>query len=166
MKNIFKNYGVEIVIGVIAIVLLILNPEKAIPSLLSAFRTWLSLVPVIIGIALLTALISVLLPKERIGKIIGKDSGLPGLFAGALFGSLMVGPAYVFFPFFGELKNKGASDRIIATTIGAWAIKPTWIPFAVTILGWKFVSIFNILLFLFAILSGIFVQAFMKQDQR
>jgi len=67
-----------------------------------------------------------------------------------------------FFPFFKELREKGAGENIIATTIGAWAIKITWIPFAITVLGWKFVLFFNGLIFVFSILSGLFAGAFFK----
>ncbi len=75
----------------------------------------------------------------------------------------MIGPAYMFYSFFKELQGKGASAGVITATIGAWAIKVAWIPFAITVLGWKFVLLFNGLIFVFAIVSGFFVGAFFKE---
>jgi len=73
----------------------------------------------------------------------------------------MVGPAYAFFPFFREMINKGARVGVIATTIGAWAIKVPWIPFAITLLGIKYVLLLNLFVFVYAMLSGLFVEYFM-----
>lgn len=162
MKRILKDWAIEITILIIAIVLAFLNPSKVSSALLSAMKTFLNLFVVIVAVALLSSFIVVTIPKQTIGKIIGKQSGIKGILIGATFGTLMIGPAYMFFPFFKELRGKGAGANIIATTIGAWAIKIAWIPFAITVLGWKFVLFFNGLIFMFAVLSGLFVGAFLK----
>jgi uncharacterized membrane protein YraQ (UPF0718 family) len=163
MKTILKDWAIEITILAAAIVLAIFNPSKVGSALLSATKTYLNLFIVIVAIALLSSFIVVTIPKQAIGKIIGKQSGVKGILIGALFGTLMIGPAYMFFPFFKELRDKGAGANIIATTIGAWAIKIAWIPFAITVLGWKFTLLFNALIFVFSILSGFFVGAFFEE---
>jgi uncharacterized membrane protein YraQ (UPF0718 family) len=163
MKTILKDWAIEIVILAVAIVLAIFNPLKVGSALLSATKTYLNLLIVIIAVALLSSFISATIPKQTIGKIIGKQSGIKGMLIGAVFGTLMVGPAYMFYPFFKELRDKGAGTNIIATTIGAWAIKAPWIPFAITVLGWKFTLLFNALIFVFAISSGFFVGVFFKE---
>ncbi|WP_164930996.1 MULTISPECIES: hypothetical protein [Dictyoglomus] len=93
--------------------------------------------------------------------ILSKESGFKGMLIGAIWGTLMVGPAYAFFPFFREMINKGARVGVIATTIGAWAIKVPWIPFAITLLGIKYVLLLNLFVFVYAMLSGLFVEYFM-----
>ena len=163
MKTILKDWAIEIVILLTAIVLAIFNPSKVGSALLSATKTYLNLFIVIVAIALLSSFIVVTIPKQTIGKIIGKQSGIKGILIGAVFGTLMIGPAYMFFPFFKELRDKGAGANIIATTIGTWAIKIAWIPFSITVLGWKFTLLFNGLIFVFAILSGMLVGAFYKE---
>lgn len=160
MKQILKDWAIEITIIAIAIILAIFNPAKVGSALFSATKTYLNLFIVIVAIALLSSFIVVTIPKQAIGKIIGKQSGVKGILIGATFGTLMIGPAYMFFPFFKELREKEAGANIIATTIGAWAIKVAWIPFAITVLGWKFTLLFNALIFVFSILSGFFVGAF------
>jgi uncharacterized membrane protein YraQ (UPF0718 family) len=142
-KQILKDWAIEIIIFVIVIVLAFLNPSKVSSALLSATKTYLNLFIVIVAIALLASFIVVTIPKQTIGKIIGKQSGIKGILIGATFGTLMIGPAYMFFPFFKELRGKGAGVNVIATTIGAWAIKIAWIPFAITVLGWKVTFFFQ-----------------------
>ncbi len=164
MKTIIKDWALEIIILLIAVVLAIFNPSKVSSALLFAAKTYLNLFVVFGAVALLSAFIGVTIPKQTIGKIIGKQSGIKGILIGAVFGSLMVGPAYIFYQLFKELREKGAGANIIATTISAWAIKAPWIPFAITVLGWKFTLIFNILIFIYAILSGMFVGAFLKEE--
>ena len=163
MKKILKDWAIEIAILLIAVFLSFLNPSKIGSALFSATKTYLNLFLVIVSVALLSSFISVTIPKQTIGKIIGKRSGLKGILIGAAFGTLMIGPAYIFYPFFKELRDKGAGANIIATTIGAWAIKVPWIPFAITILGLKFVFLFNALIFIFAIISGFFVGGLLKE---
>jgi uncharacterized membrane protein YraQ (UPF0718 family) len=163
MKEILKDWAIEIVILMIAVLLALFNPSKVGSALLAATNTYVNLCIVIVSVALLSSFISVTIPKQIIGKIIGRQSGFKGTLIGAIFGTLMVGPAYMFYPFFKELRDKGAGANIIATTIGAWAIKAPWIPFAITVLGWKFTLLFNVLILVFAILSGFFVGAFFKE---
>lgn len=164
--SIFKEYILEIVILFVAVFLTILNPQRAELSLIKAFSTYINLLLVIISVAFLSGFISEVVSKETIKKFVGKESGFRGVLLGAIFGTLMVGPAYAFFPFFKEMINKGAKVRVIATTMGAWAIKLPWIPFAVAILGWKYVLLLNLFVFIYAILSGLVVEYFITHLER
>lgn len=166
IKSFISDYILEIVILSIAIILVILNPNKAYLGLVQAFNTYKNLLLVIISVALLTGLISEAVPKEKIRKLIGKESGFKGVLIGAIFGTLMVGPSYVFYPFFKEMINKGAKINIVATAIGAWAIKLQWLPFAVVLLGWKFIITLNIFIFIYAIISGYIVEYFVDKSAK
>ncbi|MGB9666345.1 MAG: hypothetical protein ACPL2N_03440 [Candidatus Cryosericum sp.] len=163
MKQFLKDWAIELVILLVAVVLGILNPGKVYAALISASMSYLNLAVVIVAVALLSSFISTTIPKPVIAKAIGKRSGVTGVLIGAVFGTLMVGPAYMFYPFFKELRDKGAGANIIATTVGTWAIKIAWIPFAISVLGWKFVLLFNGLIFVFAVISGMVVGAFYKE---
>lgn len=163
MKQLLKDWAIELAILLVAVVLGILNPGKVYAALISASTSYLNLAIVIVAVALLSSFISTTIPKPVIAKAIGKRSGVTGVLIGAVFGTLMVGPAYMFYPFFKELRDKGAGANIIATTVGTWAIKIAWIPFAISVLGWKFVLLFNGLIFVFAVISGMVVGAFYKE---
>jgi uncharacterized membrane protein YraQ (UPF0718 family) len=157
-----KEYTLEIIISLIAVTLLILNPQKAYLGIKNAFFTYLNLLLVMVSVAFLAGFISEVIPKEMIKKILGKESGIKGILIGAILGTLMVGPAYAFYPFFKEMISKGARVSVIATTIGAWAIKVPWIPFAIALLGLKYVLLLNFLVFIYAIISGLIVEYFVN----
>ncbi len=162
IKSIFSEYYLEIIFLLIAIVLVMINKNKAYIGFKYALNTYKNLFFVIVGVALLSGLISEFINENIIRKYIGKESGFKGVLIGAIFGTVMVGPAYVYYPFLKELMSKGAKINVIATTIGAWAIKLQWLPFAVTILGAKFIITLNIFIFIFAIISGYLVKYFVE----
>jgi uncharacterized membrane protein YraQ (UPF0718 family) len=164
MKKLLEDYMIECVICIIAIILIIFNPHKVAMGLTYAVNMYVNLFLIIVSVAFLSGFISEAVPPNTIGRIIGKDSGWKGILIGAIFGTFMVGPTYVFYPLFRNLIDKGAGINVIATTIGAWAIKVQWIPFAIVLLGWKFTLIFNLLIFLFAIASGFVVAFFSEKD--
>jgi len=162
MRDILRDYIVEIIICSIAIILMFFNPNKVILGLTYAIKMYISLFLMIFSIAFLSGFISEVIPPNTIAKIIGRESGWKGILIGATFGTFMIGPSYVFYPLFRNLIEKGAGINVIATTIGAWAIKVQWIPFAVAIMGWKFVLTFNLLIFVYAIVSGFVVDFFVR----
>lgn len=160
IKSIFSEYYLEIIFLTIALILVLINKNKAYVGFKYALNTYKNLFFVIVGVAFLSGLISELVNENMIRKYIGKESGFKGVIIGAIFGTVMVGPAYVYYPFLKELMNKGAKINVIATTIGAWAIKLQWLPFAITILGAKFIITLNIFIFIFAIFSGYLIEYF------
>lgn len=164
MKRILKDYIIEVIICLIAIILMVFNPHKVILGLTYAVNMYINLFLMILSIAFLSGFISEVIPPNVVGRIIGKESSWKGILIGAIFGTFMIGPTYVFYPLFKNLIDKGAGVNIITTTIGAWAIKVQWIPFAIAVMGWKFVLTFNILIFIYAIISGFVVAFFLKSN--
>lgn len=162
IKTIFNEYYLEIIFLVVAIIFILLNRNKAILGFKYALTTYKNLLIVIVGVAFLSGIISEIIDENIVKKFIGKESGFKGTLIGATFGTLMVGPAYVYYPFLKELLNKGAKINVLATTIGAWAIKLQWLPFAITLLGAKFIITLNIFIFIFAIISGYLVEYFVE----
>jgi len=75
----FKEYALEKTISFIAVVLLILNPQKAYWGLRNATLIYLNLLFVIISAALLASLISEAIPKEVIKKLLERESGVKGV---------------------------------------------------------------------------------------
>jgi uncharacterized membrane protein YraQ (UPF0718 family) len=163
IKDLFSEYTVEIIICLIALILMLFNPHKIGISIIYGLKMYVSLFLIILSVAFLSSFISEVVPPSTIMKIIGKESGWRGVISGAFFGTFMIGPAYVFYPFFRELIDKGATVNIIATIIGAWAIKVQFIPFAISLMGWKYVLLLNLFLFVYSILSGIIVGFFVKK---
>lgn len=162
MKNIIKDYIVEIIIVIIALLLMVFNIKKVSSGLIYASKMYLKFFPVILSIAFINGIISTFVPRKVITKLLGTESGIKGILIGSIFGTAMIGPAYVFYPFFKEIILKGASYGVIATTILAWGIKLQWVPFGGAILGWKFIILLNTLIFLSAIMSGLIFNRIFK----
>jgi len=163
MRKLLRAYVVEISIGCLATLLSLLRPGEALSGLSYAVNMYVSFFIAIISIAFLSGLISELLPPHIVKRLLGRESGIKGMLIGALFGALMVGPAYVFYPLFRDLMEMGASVRVIATTIGAWAIRLQAIPLAGALLGYRFIFLFNLLIFIYALVSGFVVRLFFKE---
>ncbi len=162
IKSFLNEYPLETIILIVAVVLMILNPSKTLFGLGYALKTYLNLLPIIISVAFLMGFISEFLNKKTVSKLVGRETGIKGVMIGAIFGTFMVGPSFLFYPLFKELRERGAGVNVIATTIGAWSIKLQWLPFAILFLGLKFVLLFDVLILIFAILSGFVVSWFVK----
>ncbi|AEX84491.1 hypothetical protein Marpi_0031 [Marinitoga piezophila KA3] len=163
MKQFIKNFMMEFILLIIAIVLIIINPDKAINGVIYALKTLLNLSLVIIGVAFLTGYISEVVTKKTISKFIGHESGLKGMSLGVVFGTMMVGPAFAFYPFFAELIREGASVGVVAATIAAWSVKIQWMPLALSLLDVKYVLLLNFFIILFAFFSGIIMNYLFKK---
>ncbi|KUK14614.1 MAG: permease [Synergistetes bacterium] len=165
MSKLAKSYPMEIFVTCLALILIFANSDRAVLGISHAVNMYTNLFIVIVSIAFLSGLISEFLPPEVVKRIIGRESGFKGTLIGALFGALMIGPAYVFYPLFKDLVDKGASMRVIATTIGAWAVRLHAIPLAGAFLGYKFVLLFNLLIFIYSLFSGFVVGFFCERDE-
>lgn len=97
MKRILKDYIIEVIICLIAIILMVFNPHKVILGLTYAVNMYINLFLMILSIAFLSGFISEVIPPNVVGRIIGKESSWKGILIGAIFGTFMIGPTYVFF---------------------------------------------------------------------
>jgi uncharacterized membrane protein YraQ (UPF0718 family) len=73
-------------------------------------------------IFILTALLDLWVPKEKIMHYLGKNAKLKGAFLSLLLGSISAGPIYAAFPLCGMLHKKGASIRNLVIILSAWAV--------------------------------------------
>jgi uncharacterized integral membrane protein len=74
---------VEIIIFLIAIILIFFNQDKAMQGIKYSVKTFLYLLHIIVSVAYLTGFI--LIPKQTIKKIVGKESGFKGKLLGIIF---------------------------------------------------------------------------------
>ncbi len=70
----------------------------------------------------LSALITVWVPRELITASFGHESGFRGRLMSLVIGSVSAGPIYAAFPLAGSLLAKGASVGNIVIIISAWAV--------------------------------------------
>ena len=70
-------------------------------------------------IFVLTALLDLWVPKEKIMKYLGKDAKAKGVVLSLVLGSISAGPIYAAFPLCVMLHKKGASVRNLVIILSA-----------------------------------------------
>lgn len=93
-------------------------------------------------IFILTALLDLWLPKEKVIRYLGKESKGKGIVFSFALGSISAGPVYAAFPMCVMLHKKGASIRNIVIILSSWAvIKIPMLINEAKFLGLKFMAI-------------------------
>lgn len=102
--------------------LFIIRRDMAVESIRNSgyyIKEMLLIMPVVF---VLTALLDVWVPKEKILRFLGKDAGVKGIFLSFVIGSISAGPLYAAFPMCVMLHTKGASLRNIVIILSSWAV--------------------------------------------
>lgn len=121
LKKIKENLFFSIIVLAYAVVFMI-SPSLGKASVVNSayyLKEMLMIMPVIF---VLTALIDLWIPKEKIMQHLGKEAGWKGIFLSFAIGSLSAGPIYAAFPMCLMLHKKGASIRNIVVILSAWAV--------------------------------------------
>jgi len=147
MEN-YLLYGVTILLTIISFYN---DRKKTRIALKKAWKAFGNILPEFLGIIILVGIVLAFLNPEVVSKIIGKQSGWPGVLVSAIFGAITLvilaivlgsaaaGPLYGAFPVAAVLMKKGAKFSNIMVFIGAWST--TKIPmflFEISALGAKF----------------------------
>ena len=112
---------------------------------------------------ILIGLFDVWVPRERIEKHIGQESGLKGTGLVILLATLQAGPLYGAFPFAYILWKKGCSIRNVFIYLGAFAtIKIPMITFEIGFLGLKFSLLRTLITLPLFILIGFLMEWYLK----
>lgn len=108
-------------------------------------------------------LFDVWVPRERIQKHIGQESGWKGTGLVILLATLQAGPLYGAFPFAYILWKKGCSIRNVFIYLGAFStIKIPMITFEIGFLGLKFSLLRTIITLPMFILLGFIMEWYLK----
>ncbi len=154
-----------IVMGVLAIVLLIIGYYKGqgqhISGMKSALNMTVQILPLLFFSFIVAGMVQILIPRELLSKWIGVESGMRGIFIGALAGSLTPGGPYVTLPIAAGLLRSGASAGTMVAFLTGWSL---WaiqrLPMEVGIVGWKFALIRLASTFFFPPIAGWIAQMF------
>jgi uncharacterized membrane protein YraQ (UPF0718 family) len=112
---------------------------------------------------ILIGLFDVWVPREKIEKHIGRESGWKGTGLVILLATLQAGPLYGAFPFAYILWKKGCSIRNIFIYLGAFAtIKIPMITFEIGFLGLRFSLLRTLITLPVFILIGYFMEWYLK----
>ena len=141
------------------------NPGKQIYSNFSQFILEMaSFLPIMF---LLIGLFDVWVPKDRIERHIGHESGLLGSFWVILLATLQAGPLYGAFPVAYILSKKGASVRNIFIYLGTFScMKIPLLTFEIGFLGLKFSLLRTIFSLPIFIIIGILMEKILGKKYR
>lgn len=136
-ENIFAIF-----VALAYVALFILRPNMGTTSLKNSayyIKEMLMIMPVVF---VLTALLDLWVPKDKIIKYLGRDAKAKGVVFSLILGSISAGPVYAAFPLCVMLHKKGASIRNLIVILSAWAvIKVPMLINEVKFLGIQFMAI-------------------------
>jgi uncharacterized membrane protein YraQ (UPF0718 family) len=124
--------------------------EKAFSSSAGIFRNLM--IPLSLVFTLMV-LMNLFLKPAHIIRFLGKESGGKGIILSAAAGIISMGPIYAWYPLLRELRQKGATNSLIAVFLGNRAVKPFLLPIMISYFG----GIYVVLLTLFTIAGSLAV---------
>jgi len=158
-RDIIRGYVIFAIALVIAVILLLVFPDKQDAATTTAWNYFLEMVFILPAVMVIMGLFSMFVSKEQVVKYMGKTSGIKGILLAIFFGALPTGPLYVAFPLALALLKKGARVSNIVIFLSAWAcIKIPQELVELQFLGLKFMAARLILTIIFVALMGIFIE--------
>lgn len=121
MKSSWKSWIATIGIGVAAVILLLLFPDRQADFQRTVLEYLIELVVILPAVLVLMALMKVFVPQEFITRHLGSASGLRGMLVAFLLGTLPTGPLYIAFPLAAAFKAKGARTANVVIFLSSWA---------------------------------------------
>ncbi len=124
MKEFFKKYQNYVWITLYAVLTILsfiigFNPGKAVFT--NFTQSFIDMVTFMPFLFIIVGLFDVWVPKEKIQKHIGQESGIKGIVLVVLLAMLQAGPLYGAFPVAYMLYKKGCSIRNIFIYLGAFS---------------------------------------------
>ncbi len=154
-----------IIMGICAVALLLVayyrGAGEHVTGMKLAFTLTVEILPLLFFALIVAGMAQVLLPHDVLAKWIGEESGLKGIFLGAIAGGLSPGGPYVNLPIAAALLKSGAGAGTMVAFLTGWSLwAVSRLPMEVGILGWRFTLIRLACTFIFPPIAGILAQFF------
>jgi uncharacterized membrane protein YraQ (UPF0718 family) len=111
--------------------------------------------PVILVVFVLMFLFSLFVKKRSLVRHLARETGIWAWLFAVLAGVLSAGPIYVWYPLLGELKQRGASNGLIATFLYSRALKLPLLPLMAHYFGWVYTVVVSACIVAFSVISGL-----------
>jgi uncharacterized membrane protein YraQ (UPF0718 family) len=163
-KEISKMLIPTIIMGILATALLsiayVRGEGEHISGMKIALTLTIEILPLLFFALIVAGMVQILLPHDLLAKWVGEESGLKGIFLGAIAGGFSPGGPYVNLPIAAGLLRAGASVGTMVAFLTGWSLwAVSRLPMEVGILGWKFTLIRLACTFIFPPIAGIIAQA-------
>jgi len=130
--------------------------SKALQALKIGLRALLLMLPVILTMIIFIGLLLSFLPHEKIGELIGEQSGLGGVLITGFFGAILHIPSLIAFPMAASMLKAGAAITAVAAFITTLTmIGIVTLPVEIKELGAKFALYRNGISFIMAIIIAL-----------
>jgi uncharacterized membrane protein YraQ (UPF0718 family) len=138
MKKI-KPYMLLIIVAVADVIVFFNNPDLGTKVIKNTGMNFAQMLGVIPPIFLLIGLLDVWVPREKVIKYMGENSGITGVLLSILLGAAAAGPLYAAFPVAAIMIKKEAKFTNILIFLGAWStMKIPMFLFEMASLGYRF----------------------------
>ena len=132
--------------------------EKSLHAVRLAFKSFLTLLPLLVVVGVLLIFTQVVFSEEVLIKYPAEFTGALGYVVAALLGAFVHLPFFIVFPIGGQLLEKGVNPGFIAVLITSLVMVHTFsIPVEIKEMGLKFAVVRNLLCFAFALCIGIII---------
>lgn len=164
MMEILKKFKFPILILCMYIGLAIWIPSAASRSSIVAINYFNEMALIMPPVFIMMGLMEVWIPKNKIQKWLGSDSGIKGAAISFALGTLPTGPLYVAFPMTATLIRKGASIRNMVIFLGSWAaLKIPQLMVEIKFLGVSFAFTRFVLTLMALMLIGFVMEAILRK---
>jgi len=154
-----------IIMGICAVALLLVGHYRGegehVTGMKFALTLTVEILPLLFFALIIAGMAQVLLPHDVLAKWIGEESGLKGIFLGALAGGFSPGGPFVNLPIAAGLLRAGAGAGTMVAFLTGWSLwAVSRLPMEVGILGWRFTLIRLACTCIFPPIAGIIAQFF------
>lgn len=134
------------------------DKEKTKLSLKKAWKSFVNILPKLLGIVSAVGIIITFLNPETIGKLIGDSSGWSGVILAAIVGSVTLIPGFVAFPTAAMLLQNGAGYMQLGAFISTlMMVGLVTIPMEIEYFGKKVAILRNTLAFCFSLIVAVII---------
>ncbi|MFO8100992.1 MAG: hypothetical protein R6U37_02320 [Dehalococcoidia bacterium] len=153
-------------LGVLAIygVVFLLSPDDAGQAFSSSGHVFRSIawpMAVVFGVMVLLALF---VKPSQIVRFLGSGAGKRGFILSVVAGIISMGPIYAWYPLLKELRDKGATNSLLAVFLYNRSIKPALLPVMVGYFGWIYVGVLTVFMIAASAVAGYFTGVLSEEE--
>jgi uncharacterized membrane protein YraQ (UPF0718 family) len=137
-------------------------PDKASLALKSSGNILVNMLIPLSLVFILMLLLNLFLKPAQIVKLLGRGAGIKGVMLSAAAGIISAGPIYAWYPLLKDLRQKGATNSLLAIFLSNRAVKPFLLPIMVSYFGWIYVLLLTVFTMIGSIVVGYSVGALVK----
>lgn len=144
--------------GICLILSFLKDRQKTRIALKKAFKAFEGILPQFLVVFILVAMALAVLDTHTISHILGKDSGVWGVFVASIVGAITLIPGFVAFPAAAALMQGGAGATQIAAFVSSlMMVGVVTLPLEIQFFGKRAAFLRNFLAYIFSLIAAVFV---------